>query len=97
MEDQDTCEHMSNEEYVEHLCLWDYTNGQGSIEEKEAIEEFYETVTLTLQGIPSSNPCHNKLKKKKLEVESIFKMKNDLVNQLTVFIEDSLNNEKKKD
>jgi hypothetical protein len=97
MEDQDTCEHMSNEEYVEHLCLWDYTNGEGAIEDKEAIEEFYETVTLTLQRIPISNPCHKKLDMKKREVEGIFKMKNDLVDKLTVLIEESLRNNDEKE
>jgi hypothetical protein len=83
-------EDMSNEDFVDHLCAWDYTNGNGEIEDEETIIEFSRTLSLALQEIPKSSPFYSKLEAKKREVDNITKMKNDIVAQISSLVEENM-------
>jgi hypothetical protein len=83
------CENMSNEEFIEHLCAWDYTNGEGEYEDGQAILDFFLTVSLTLEQTPPSSPLFKRLESKKQEVENIYRMKNEIVKQITDIVDET--------
>jgi hypothetical protein len=84
-------EDMSNEDFVDHLCAWDYTDGNGEIEDGDTMMEFSRTLTLTLQEIPKTSPFYARLAAKKLEVDNITRMKDDIVAQISALVEESDN------
>jgi hypothetical protein len=77
---------MSNEEYVETLILWDFTDGKGEVE-TEALQEFRETLNQYLNAAPKGHPCRQKLQKKIREVENIFRMTNEITEKISTLVE----------
>jgi hypothetical protein len=77
------CENMSNEEFIEHLCEWDYTNGEGEYESGNVLLDFFLTVSLMLDQTPETSSQYQRLETKKQEIQSIYRMKNDIVNQVS--------------
>lgn len=92
-------ESMTSEEYVLTLLAWDYSDGTGTgtYEKEKDFKEFRLCLLDHLQAAPANHPMIPAMKRKIHEVEQILQMSNELVEKMSLVIEEDMKADRKAD